>query len=130
MNECNEDLKTIIIEPDDESNIFNNEMKLYKALKRSLLGEVGIVGVTKNITRKIIIVKLKNTPINKMEEIIGIKQIGEWKVNCRLPLNQSKSVGVIGPIGVDTNLEEFQTDLKEVYPDILKVERIFEVRAG
>ncbi|KAF2357068.1 Reverse transcriptase domain [Trinorchestia longiramus] len=46
-------------------------------------------------------------------ELLKTTEIGPWKVKCRLPANQSTSVGVIGPFGEDTSNEDLTEALKE-----------------
>ncbi|KAF2344352.1 hypothetical protein FHG87_024892 [Trinorchestia longiramus] len=58
-------------------------------------------------------------------ELLKTTEIGPWKVNCRLPANQSTSVGVIGPFGEDTSNEDLTEALKEARFEGALAERIF-----
>ena len=103
---------------------FRNDVKLYRTLKTSLLNEIGILNIPKKFTKKLIIIKIKPCNATIIERVLNIKVLGGFPVICRLPLNQSESIGVIGPIGLDTNLKEMKDDLCLDYPNIMNIDRI------
>ncbi|KAF2343645.1 hypothetical protein FHG87_025599 [Trinorchestia longiramus] len=61
-------------------------------------------------------------------ELLKTTEIGPWKVKCRLPANQSTSMGVIGPFGEDTSNEDLTEALKEAGFEGALAERIFKGR--
>ena len=58
------------------------------------------------MSRQILIVELENPVRIKIQEILNLYVPGEFPVTCRLALNITVSHGEIGPIGVDTSMEE------------------------
>ena len=59
-----------------------------------------------------------DSPVACMPELLSITKIGSWNVRCRLPLNQTCSVGVIGPLGEDISDAELASELAQSgYPD-------------
>ena len=46
----------------------------------------------------------------------------------RLPENQAKSIAVIDPIGLDTNLNSLKDEICAKYQDAFKIERIYKVK--
>ena len=115
---------TIIIESEDKS-ILTNDLKLNKLFKESFFAKLGIINISKNFARGLIIIKLKCASREDIKNILNIKKLGNWPIKSRLPVNQSMVAGVIGPIGHDTDLTDLKTELNIEYPEIIKVERIF-----
>ncbi|KAF2343564.1 hypothetical protein FHG87_025680 [Trinorchestia longiramus] len=58
-------------------------------------------------------------------ELLKITEIGPWKIKCRLPANQSTSLGIIGPFGEDTSNEDLTEALKEAGFNGAVAEQIF-----
>ena len=108
------------------SVFFNNDIQLAKNLDNSILGNIGIDNVRKNVDKDILVVYLKkNVNGDLLNEILTIDHIGNWKVDCRLPQHQKLSFGVIGPVELDTDLVELLEYLKENDPKIMKIQRLF-----
>ena len=53
-----------------------------------------------------------------------MKVLGDIPVTCRLPLNKTVSYGVIGPIGLDTAMDELKHELLSQNLDFSSLERI------
>ena len=121
----------IIIEPKEEQkkDFFSNNLKTFRLLEKSAIGKAGIVENKRNLKRGTQIVKISNT--ENLLQILEIKQLGEYEVECSLPkgkLNTNREIykiGVIGSIGKDTDLNEIKEILESSYPDqIYKVDRL------
>ena len=99
---------------------------LQKICKILFLGKAGVQNVNKNRARNLLVVKLKNSTSNEIiNYILETTKLGEFEVQCRLPSNKAKSIGVIGPIGTDTPLKEQHREISEQNECVIKVERIF-----
>ena len=118
----------IIIEPTGTDHeiraFFNNDLNIAKGLDNSIIKQLGISKVRKNMSRKILIVEHKPQGSNIVEKALQLKKIGNYNVHCRLPVLNTKTYGVIGPVGLDTDLEALQTSLLPQCETIDKVERI------
>ena len=118
--------KTIIIEPQDDHReakmFFANETTLTKMIKASPLSKVEIININKNLTKKLLIITIKSE--YNIEELLKLKQLGDWNINCRLPMSLSYSKGVIGPLGLQNTEEEIKNELKAKYDNIVTVKRI------
>ena len=115
---------TFILEVEDNS-IFKNSTALFRMLRASEFGKLGITYVTKNISRSLIILTTKYVSPKDRPKYTQICFLGDFKINTKVPDNVANSFGVIGPIGVDTPLEEIYEELIQDYPDITKVDRIY-----
>jgi hypothetical protein len=49
---------------------------------------------------------LKDEPEVEMSVLLSTIQLGSWTIKCHVPMNHSKSIGVIGPMGKDIANEE------------------------
>jgi hypothetical protein len=65
--------------------------------------------MSKNLGRKILVITFQNEPGDKMPTLLKVNQLASWKIKCRLPINFTKLVGVIGPLGDDIS----DSDLNE-----------------
>ena len=118
----------IIIEPQSKEQLksfFNNDLRLAKNLQNSIIGTLGIKNVRKNMSRQILIVELENPVQEKIQEILDLKGLGEFPVTCRLPLNKTVSYGVIGPIGLDTSMDELKHEILSQKLEFTSLERIY-----
>ncbi|KAF2347399.1 hypothetical protein FHG87_021847 [Trinorchestia longiramus] len=117
----------VLVQPvDDPTNksFLSNEIKLAKALAASTFGNWGIGKITKNLGRNLLVITM-DRHYEDPSELLKITELGPWKVKCRLPANQSTSVGVIGPFGEDTSNENLTGTLKEAGFNEAVAERIF-----
>ena len=115
----------IIIEPSKEHalDFFKNDVKLTNAIGRTAIQAAGIIDIQKNITKKLLTVKINETNATNFEKILQMKKIGEWTVQCRKPQSLNKTFGVIGPIGTDTTEEEIMDELSSDIP-VLGIKRL------
>ncbi|KAF2356806.1 hypothetical protein FHG87_012443 [Trinorchestia longiramus] len=105
----------VFVQPvDDPTNksFLSNEIKLAKALPASIFGNWGISKITKNLGRNLLVITM-DRHYEDPSELLKITEVGPWKIKCRLPANQSTSVGVIGPFGEETSNEDLTGALKE-----------------
>jgi len=121
-NDSNETTSIVIlIEPlshptfDDCSKFFVNDVKLARMVEQSQFCKFNIKQITKNFGKKLLIITLEKPPEleSTTEQILAINRIGDWQIRCRLPKMHSMSVGVIGPIGLETTNEEITESLIE-----------------
>ena len=110
----------------DIRNFFKNDISLAKNLDKTIFGKIGIKNVRKNLNKEMLIIELKtNVDKKSLCEIINLDEIGSWKVDCRLPQNRQLSHGVIGPIDLETPLDDLQIYLKQSNPNIIAIKRRF-----
>jgi hypothetical protein len=102
--------RVIIIEPVADSRpvkkFFANDLALSKALADSPLGRAGIAKFNKNLGRKILVITLEDKPSIELSTLLSITVLVTWTIKCQLPVNPSKSLGVIRPMGEDISNEE------------------------
>ncbi len=102
--------RVVIVEPvaDDRpvEKFFSNDIALSKALAESPFGRAGIAKFNKNLGRKLLVITLQDEPGIEISVLLNTTQLGSWTIKCRVPINHSKSVGVIGPMGEDVTNEE------------------------
>ena len=67
----------------------------------------------KNMSRKLLIISLSAVTQTQMEIILRVSAIEDWKVKCRLPIMYLLPGGVIGPVGLDSDLVELKKFSKE-----------------
>ena len=102
---------TITPNQEDSSRFFANSIKTYRLLQNSPIGRSKILE-NKGIPRKNIqVVKIEKSEF--LNEIMKIEKLGDFKVKCKLGKSDAPAhnrIGVMGPIGKDTDLN----DLKEI----------------
>ena len=116
--------------PEDATNFFSNNVKIYRLLMKSPFGKCGILENNRNLRKKIQSVKIKT--LEHIDEILKMDKLGDFNIRCHLiggnknneNRNQACCIGVIGPIGVDATPEEVQEILLEEGQLITKVERL------
>jgi hypothetical protein len=129
QNSFSQNEKVFIIEPIENeipvSKFFFNDIALSKSLANSPFGKDGIDKVSKNLTRKLLIISLRTDSVSSEDALLSVSKIGSWNVKCRLPINQTSSFGVIGPFGQDTTDEEVKEALTEGGYSVNSAQRIF-----
>ena len=124
----NTNTKIVIIEPIADpdgpnarplSKFFSNEISLSTALANSLFGKAGIGHISRNPKRQLLVVSMKDESPIDLTQLLGVTKLGSWNIKCRLPVNQTVSVGVIGPLGEDVSDEELTSVLVDSgYKDV------------
>lgn len=106
----------ILIEPIPDHReakaFFANDIKMARLFHASDFCQSGIIDISKNLRKNLVILKLRPTNQVKLNELLKISSIGDWKVKCKTPNSQQVSYGVIGPIGADTPENEITEELK------------------
>jgi len=72
--------------------------------------------------------KLNSINNDDQENLLKVSQIGERKVRCRLTRAQTASVWVIGPIGLETSMDEITVVLITEGYENATAQRIFKVK--
>ena len=120
--------KVMIIEPSGSSNdikaFFNNDLLIANALEDPHIKLLDITDVRKNMSRKILIIKHKPQNQEVLRKALEVTKLGEFSVKCRLPVIDTRSYGVIGPIGQQVKAEGLLQELSSGYKTVEKVERI------
>lgn len=114
--------KVVIIEPVADpdgpgarplSKFFSNEIALSAALTNSPFGKAGIGHISRNPRRQLLVVTMKGDSPEDLTQLLRVTRLGSWNVKCRLPVNQTMSTGVIGPLGEDVSDEELTSVLRD-----------------
>jgi hypothetical protein len=86
-------------------------IRMSNLVKNSPFGAAGVEEVSVNWKRKTLSILMKDK--NSVAELILIKKLGPFDIACSQPLSHSLVRGVIGPIGMETTMEELQDELRE-----------------
>ena len=118
----------ILIEPKPNEGqqlkeFFKNDIKIAKAIKKSTLGKYKIDKVTKNLNRNIMAIVYEEK-INNTEQLLSVKELDSWKIECKLPSRKTSTLGVIGPIGLDCTDEEILDELQDAGYNVTSAKRI------
>jgi len=120
--------KTILIEPigtpDEVKGFFANDIKLAREIDASLFGKYQIASINKNLARGLLIVNFHELHEEQLTKLLAVNSIGSRGVRCRLPQMQSLTHGVIGPVGVETDIEEILLELKKRHASLQSARRI------
>ena len=72
-----------------------------------------------------LIIKIEKVSQDELTEILKTNSIGEWQVKCRLPSSLQNIRGVIGPIGLESDLDEVKETLKVKTDTIIDIKRVY-----
>ena len=108
-----------------KKRFLNNDMNFANGLKNAGFKNAGIESVDKNKSRNFLIIKIKNTDKDAISSLLAITKLGNYDVNCRLPNNETKSIRVIGPIGIGTSINDLQEEIMIQNDNVEEIERIF-----
>ena len=99
----------ILIKPlgPDVEKLINNPIALVEAVKKSPYSHIKEKDVRVNKRKKIIAIELKSDR-GKIEELLKVKVLGKWPVECYKPNKSIMKYGVIFPIDVSASLEELK----------------------
>ena len=108
--------RVILVEPIADhrpvSKFFGNPLALSKALALTALGRAGIANMVINSRQQLLVLTLTPSSVS-LTSLLQVDNIGSWAVRCRLPLHNTSSMGVIGPLGEDTTDDEVTAALHE-----------------
>ena len=116
---------TIVVEPTLENSreFFKNDVKLNKAIENSLFRHAGIIDIHKNVGKKLLVIKLKPIKTDLLNDILNITSIGDWEVRCKIPQSLTRTYGVIGPIGLETPIEQIKEEIR-CSEKVLEIKRL------
>ena len=98
--------KIIIIKPpaDSPKTIFSNPVNFTKASMESPFNSNQINEICTNKQSQTIVVELIVPNQNLLDKLLFVNQIGEWPVECYIPMRDKFKYGVIYPVDLDTDL--------------------------
>lgn len=119
----------VIIRPTNPNiNMMHNPIKFQKAFEQTPFSKYEIKDVRTNVRLNIITVELDNSSASGiiLDELIKVVKIGQWDVQCSIPDSDRYKVGVVSPIGFDTDLDVIKDYIKtrDASTKIAKVERL------
>ena len=104
----------IIVEPlpasDGSSNFFTNDVKLARGIQNSLFGP-HVLDTRRNFAKKLLVVTLTRVDDVTLGRLLKVDSLGDWPVVCRLPRIFQRTRGVIGPIGLDSDMSDILSAL-------------------
>ena len=89
---------------EEKKTFVGKSLKLSRLLYDSEFGTAGIENVNVNFKRQSVTVILKNA--DKIQTLLTLNKLGDYKVECSQPLSHTKFCGVIKHIGFETTNEE------------------------
>ena len=111
-------------DPPNVKKFFSNDIGLYKSIHTSLFGKYNVVNITKNLRKNLLIITLQSLNQIELDSLLAITELNNYLVKTRLPAEEQFVRGVIGPIGLDTPLNEIKESLSPTFPQLCSVERI------
>ena len=121
-------LNILIIEPEgteeDIKSFFTNDLKIAKSIDQSILKQLNISNVRKNMSKKLLILEFSLNNDKYIENCLSLTRLGPFNVKVRPPSNLQKSYGIIGPISCEDDLEDLKISLTSRYESLDQVERI------
>lgn len=121
--------KIIIIKPtgDNVHNFINNPVEIVKSVRQSPFSAEEIVDVKVNKRRNILVAELKEYNQKMIEKLTAVTKLGAWEVECSQPNSDIIYYGVVSPVSVTTDKDEFKKliDTHSDQSKVIKVERLF-----
>ena len=105
------------------SKFFSNDVTLARGVHSSPFQQY-LLDTRKNFGKKLLILTISSVPSHTLTDLLQTTKIGDWSVRCRLPKMHSTVRGVIGPVGLDSDLGEFQELLLLSDTTITEVKRL------
>ena len=103
---------------------FSNDLTFFNSVNVSPFGKSTILNITKNLRKSLLIIHLKSVSPDTTNSLLNIDQLNGFRIKVRLPAEEQFIRGVIGPIGVDTPVDEIKKNLLLSYPLLSEVQRI------
>jgi len=103
----------IIVKPVGEQagTFLKNPIILAKAIKNSIFARNECNDMRVNNRRNILCIQLKKQDKDLIPELLTVRNIGEWPVQCYQPTNDISCYGVIGPIHPDMDLNDIKENM-------------------
>ena len=91
----------IIIKPISENckEFINNPFEIVNAIEKSKFGKLNVNNITTNKWKGLIIATVENSAPAIISELLAVKKLGEWYVDCYIPNRDRFKTGVTWPIG-------------------------------
>ena len=116
----------IIVEPIADSRpvskFLANDVAIARSVQLSPFHPF-LIDTRKNYSKNLLVLTL-NASASDMDQLLLVKSLGDWTVSCRLPQMLHSSRGLMGPVGLDSDLAELKGMLSDAYPDISNVIRL------
>ena len=116
----------IIIEPIADSRpvskFLANDVAIARSVQLSPFHPF-LLDTRKNYSKNLLVLTL-NASTSDMDKLLLVKTLGDWTISCRLPQMLNSSRGLMGPIGLDSDLSELKGMLSDAHPDITNVVRL------
>ena len=96
----------ILIRPrvSNAKELLNDPIEIVSAIKQSKFGVLNIIDIKTN-KRKGLLVAEFSKPGYIIEELLNVKHLGKWEVECCIPNRDKYSVGVISLVGFKSDNE-------------------------
>ena len=114
----------ITVKKEQATAFFSDTVGVFRKIEKSIIGKAGIKMAVRNEQRQTMTITVGDQ--SKVNEILQLKNLEEYEINCSIPLAQQQlehRYGVIGPIGIDTKTEEIEKMMQDEGYDV-KVERL------
>ena len=100
---ANKNQKIVIIKPlaDSSKSIFSDPVKFTKALLEGPFNYDQIKEIHTNKQSQTIVAELIVPNQNLLNKLLSLNQIGEWPVECYIPMRDKFKYGVIYPVDLD-----------------------------
>ena len=107
----------IIIKPLSENsrNLINNPFEIVKTMEDSKFGRLNVNKISTNKRKGLIVATVEKSTPAVLSELLAVKRLGNWDVECYIPAHLKYKVGVIWPIGQDTDLGKVKEIISQKY---------------
>ena len=102
--------------------MLNDPIEIVSAIKNSKFGRLNVTEIKTNKRKGLLVAEVRK-PKTVVEELLNVKHIGKWEVQCYLPNCDKFTVGVISPVSMNSDLKQIQ-DLLSANYNIHAIERL------
>ena len=104
----------------------NNPLLLSELIEQSPIGKHKTIDIRTNKKKNVVAIEFENANKELIEEILAIRNLGSYEVNCYLPVGEAAKKGVISPIDPKISIENIQKHLivKDSDSKVILVERL------
>ena len=115
----------IIIKPESDKakELINDPIEIVTAIEQSKYGKLKIDDIRTNKRKGLLVAYVKQQTPAIIEELVKVKKIGKWNVQCYLPNRERFKAGVISPVSTTADIEKVKLILSNKYR-IQMVERL------
>ena len=93
--------------------------------EKSLFAKTKVKEVRTNKRKHVFVVEFQEKPDeNLLQEILDIKLLGDWKIECYIPNRGRYTYGVIHPVDIETDLTALKAKITCENASIVKLERL------